>query len=348
MLDQLGLEHVRLTSGGTEANFSCFGSGHAHGDERPSAYMNVDTTAWWCFGCHMKGNAISFVAANKQISNSDAQRWLRDQYGIEFAEPRGGSMMAELDMILAPKKTEIERTRPSPSWLSIARVDWDHELRGREVSRWAAYIGGRGFDAATLEEWGAGYDYQSDRITFPVYDLDDELVGIKARAWRPDHQPKYWIIGDTDPNNLRLGFHPYEASEVVYGLHRQRDVRTVVLCEGEWNAWACAQAGIERPCALGMSYMSARHAQLLAREAEEVVLFGDPDESGDSMARGRVNAAGEREPGAIHLLEPYVSVRVIQGHDDDPAELLRRGRGSEIIELVRAARMSLEISTLFI
>jgi DNA primase len=346
MLARLDMKNTRLTSGGREACFSCPKPGHAHGDERPSAYMNVDTTLWWCFGCHSKGTAISFVAEVQQVSYADAQRWLRDTYGIEFVEPQGGSMVGEVEARLRPQPSAPTKTRPSRSWVLSMQVDWHVDMELFMDSA-MGYVLGRGFTPDTLTEWEAGYDYQTDRIAFPVYDVDGDLIGIKGRAWKPDHQPKYWVVGDVDIQRPRFGFHPYDASEVVYGLHRRRDVGTVVLGEGELNAWACSQVGVERPCALGMSYMSEAHAQLLAREADECVLFFDPDKSGRDGVDGRVSASGDKTKGALALLEPYMTVRVVQGHEDDPAELLKQGRGSEILELIERAPSSLAISTLF-
>jgi hypothetical protein len=226
------------------------------------------------------------------------------------------------------------------------KVDWHQDL-SLFMDSASGYPIKRGFTPGTLTEWEAGYDFQTDRITFPVYDVDGELIGIKGRAWKPDHQPKYWIVGDVDIQRPRFGFHPYDASEVVYGLHRRRDVRTIVLGEGELNAWACSQVGVERPCALGMSYMSETHARLLACEADECVLFFDPDKSGRDGVDGHVSSRGDKTKGALALLEPYMTVRVVQGHEDDPAELLKQGRGSEILELIERAPSSLAISTLF-
>jgi DNA primase len=347
LLDLLDMKNVRLTSGGREANFSCPFPGHTHGDERPSAYMNVDTTLWWCFGCHSKGNAISFVAQVQQVSQADAQRWLRDTYGIEFVEPQGGSMVGEVEARFRPQPSAPTKTRPSRSWVLSMKCDWWDDEPKFSDSDAKRYMFDRGFSRKTLEEWEAGYDFQTDRIAFPVYDADGGLIGIKGRAWKPDHQPKYWVVGDVDIQRPRFGFHPYDASEVVYGLHRRHDVRTVVLGEGELNAWACSQVGVERPCALGMSYMSEIHARLLSIYADECVLFFDPDKSGRNGVEGRVSSKGEKVRGALALLEPHMTVRVVQGHEDDAAELLKQGRGSEILELIERAPSSLAIATLF-
>jgi DNA primase len=343
LLDRLEMRNIHSASGGSEANFSCPFEGHSHGDEKPSAYMNVETTAWFCWGCKKRGNAISFVAEVQQINKSDAQRWLRDIYGIEFDEPRGGSMQAEISARFAPVPDLPIRSKPTPSWLSTLDVEWSDN--SRLVEPQYGYLFGRGFTAEILTDWEIGYDYLSDRLTIPVYDLEENLFGIKGRAWRNGHDPKYFILGDRE--TPRYGFSPYEATEVVFGLNRKPNVQTIVLCEGELNAVACAQVGIERPVAIGMSYLSDRHAKLLVREARECIVFWDPDKAGREGVSGHIGSDGKRLPGVIEMLEPYMTVRVVQDHDCDPAEYLRQGRSSEIIELVEQAKSSLELSTVF-
>lgn len=341
LLERADVKRARAASGGREANFSCPFSGHSHGDESPSAYMNVETTAWFCQGCKRRGNAVSFWAEVQNVSTPEAQRFLRETYGIEFSEPIGGSMQSEIDMRFAPVMDLAPVARPSRAFLSSLRYDWaaasDDEFR--------LYMLDRGFSPAVMADWDVGYDYLSNRITLPVFDVDEELFGVKGRAWNDWHQPKYLVLGDAS-SSLSYGFPPYEAAEVVFGLHRARGYKTAVLCEGELNAIACSQAGVIRPVATGMSYLSARHIQLVVREVDEVVLFYDPDQAGHDAAYGRVAADGGHLPGAVELLEPFLPVRVVVDHEYDPAEYLRLGRGSEIIELAEGARSTLEVEKL--
>lgn len=346
MLKRLGLQNVRLTSGGREANFSCPGAGHAHGDERPSASMNVETTLGWCFGCHTRWTAISFVAQVKEIPVVDAQRWLRDTYGIDFIEPQDGSMVGELERRLAPPLVLPSQTRPSKSWLSMLRLDWDGEAQPHQQ-----YMIGRGFARDTMTAFDIGYDYLCDRITIPIYGLDGELVGIKGRSW-DSRQPKYFVIGDRG-ESTKFGFHPYEASQVVFNLHCGRRRKRIVVFEGELNAIALQQildeheAGhLYRPTAIGMSYMSQRHVDLVVGEADEVILFGDPDKAGSGFIKGHESANGALSPGAVEMLELRTTVRVVTGHDRDAAKYLEDGDGSSVIELIENAQSSLAMRVL--
>lgn len=328
LLARLGLEG-RMTAGGQEVHFQCFGGEHSDGG---AAYINATTTAWMCQGCKRKGNAITLVMEVQGVARATAERTLREWFGIEFDEPMGGSMLAETEARFRQVDVEPDPPRPPASWLFGVQLHWSVV----SPEPFQGYMLDRGFDPHWLEVFDIGYDYFSDRLTIPVFNVDGELVGIKGRA-HMDHQvPKYLILGDRPGAPPRYGFAPYEAAAVVFGLHRRRDVRTVVLCEGELNAIALAQLGVPRSVATGMSHLSQRHAQLLAREADEVVIYYDV---GDAGRKGTWTAAA--------LLEPHVRVRIVDATPDDPADLVCQDRGDVALHLIHNAKSALTYSLAF-
>lgn len=344
LLERLDIENARLASGGDEINYSCPGAAHSHGDERPSAYINTGasephkTGYFLCQGCKMGGTAVHLVAEVKQISIPGAERWLRDTYGITLDGPKGGSMVAETEARFAEKPPKPEPVLAHSSWLNNLRIDWhsDDPLPGQQ------YMFSRGFSPDTMEEWDIGYDYVGDWMTIPVFLPDGTFVGAKGRDFTGRHPMKYFVIGDR--TTQRYGFEPYEASLVVPGLHRNRGCKTVVICEGELNAVALSQMGIDRPVAIGMSYFSQRHAELIIREAKEAILYFDHGDAGDGAVYGTVQSSGRRRPGALELLEQHMKVRIVTPGPEDPADLLKQGRSQEAIDLILGAPTSLALS----
>jgi DNA primase len=343
MLERLGIRNARPASGGAEMNFSCPQPGHAHGDEDPSAYMNTETTAFFCQGCKWRGNALSFVEFAAQVSRATAQRLLREWYGIDFDEPHGGSMVGEIEARFSVPEDRPPPLRPTEAWLRSMEFAWGSEPLGEPQK----YIIDRGLNLDTLEHWDVGYDYVSDRPTFPVRNVAGELVGIKGRAWRADQEPRYLILGDRPGRPPRYGFAPYDPSEVVFGLERERHETEVVLVEGELNAMALWQLGVSRPVATGMSYFTDHHARLLISEARQVIIFYDSDKAGQEGVWGRLGADGQRAPGIVSKLEPFMSVRVIQGHIGDPLDMVVEGREAEARDLLAHAQSTLALSTIF-
>lgn len=332
-LDKLGIENVHPASGGTEANYSCPFAGHAHGDERPSAYMNVETSAWFCWGCKERGrNAASFTAKVLGIDYTTASRFLREAYGVEFQEPEGGSMAGETEARFAPRPEVQLLRRPDPIWQ-------ENFVKAFPRSPACDYIIDRGLTRATCQEWGLGFDSHSMRLTIPVHDLSGELIGFKGRALEEARTPKYFILGDrTGSQNQHYGFDPYEASIVIFGLHRNRDIEEGIMSEGELNAIKLAQNGEPRPLATGMSYFSDRHALLAMRELARLIVFYDTDLAGGAGIWGHEKtASGERLPGMVERLQPHMPIELVPDHEGDPMSM----DDDEARELINRARSSL-------
>jgi hypothetical protein len=72
-LDCLDIENVTQATT-TELRFSCPFPAHALGDETPSAYMNVETTAFFCHACHAKGNSEFRRSKRSACSGSAIRR----------------------------------------------------------------------------------------------------------------------------------------------------------------------------------------------------------------------------------------------------------------------------------
>jgi len=64
--------------------------------------MNAQTTAWFCHGCHKKGNAVTFVSSLLEISPIKATMMLKERYQPGFINPEAVDIVEELQKILSP------------------------------------------------------------------------------------------------------------------------------------------------------------------------------------------------------------------------------------------------------
>ena len=199
----------------------------------------------------------------------------------------------------------------------------------------------RGFTPADLDDWGIGYDHDSQRVTIPVCDEKGNLVGFKGRAWRKDAHPKYLILGDKEGRRERYGFPTFDKSRVVFGLHRCADSVTqkLVLVEGEIDVMSMWAMGFAAVCCGGSS-MSAAQARLLREYCDEIVLFLDSDKAGNNAVYGVDKQDGEHKPGILEMLEPFIRVRVVGRHRFDANDYLVRGERDRVRRLVAGATAS--------
>ena len=357
-LERLDVSNVRMSER-DEWNFSCPFSGHSHGDETPSAYMNTGefekdkATRWHCHGCKRSGTAISFLAEHEGISRQQARDSLKETYAPGFIEPEGGKISVEFEKRLG-RLQQGEGDESEGSLITWEQyhdqfgVDWSDAYAAgveAELSDWSAYILDRGFTPADLEEWAIGYDPRSNRITIPVCDASGSIVGVKARyvgEKRRDKNgkkiAKYLVIGDRADRPPRYGFTRYEKSQYIFGLD---SVYTdwAVLCEGELDVMALRRAGYPS-VGTGSAALSATQAHLLRDHFDSLILFFDSDTAGENTIWGYWKSDGDGKQwreGIVEKLEPFMSLKVVGFHVSDPAKLLAAGRTRMLAHLLKHA-----------
>lgn len=302
VIDFLSALEIRNISGdekfSDEIQFSCPFPVHGYGDSTPSAYMNARTTAFYCHSCKAAGNAIHFLARLENIAPLLAARYIRERYGDGFVEP-GGGFVVELDELLQPPSVPPLVTNDKIHYQTL-------ELSGTPLE----YMRGRGFKDKILETWEIGYDPISDRIAIPVWDYNGTLIGFKGRAYKPDHKPKYLVLGDREGRSARYGFPTYNVSDIVFGLNYcdHLDGRLIIV-EGELNVIALSQHGISNGVAVGSNFGNRKRDLILA-SADSVCLFLDNDVAGLAATAKIADA-----------LAPYLPVFDVGLHEGDPATL---------------------------
>lgn len=307
-----------------EIQFSCPFPGHNFGDESPSAYMNVESTAFFCHGCKSKGNAIHFLAKLEGISPLLAARHIRERYGSEFLETDSFSYELENQLFDSNKLQDNSEHLTDESSCHL------EELLGVQFPEPCLdYLHKRGFCDGAIRAWQIGYDPISDRIAIPVRNENGVLIGFKGRSYRPEHKPKYLVLGDRPKRPKGYGFPTYDVSRVVFGLdkfipHAHEFNHKLIIVEGELNVIALWQYGIKNVVSLNGSHASSHLIDLVLSQANEVIIFFDSDNAG---RKGRDKAA--------LALSPYIPVKLVEDHDGDPASLTAE-QCSKLISKARA------------
>lgn len=283
-----------------EIRFSCPLQAHAAGDENPSAYMNLDTTAFFCHSCHAKGNAVTLAASILDVSPVVSTRMLRQRYLPGGIDPDSRNMEEEIRKVIAARRKPDPRRNKmlDESVLDQFSVWW----RGEESkgSEWAIYALDR-FSLGELIAWQFGYHRMKNRITLPIRDEDGHLVGIKARAPDDTTKPKYLNLRDLD-----LDIEPFLKSEIVFNLHCCKPGEPLIVVEGEYNSIRMSYQG--HNCAsLNGSYFGERQIQLIKQWTDHAILFFDSDQAGFDAT----NAVG-------NALRPFMRVDVCPDHPGDP------------------------------
>ena len=335
-------EHVSLKPKGRE--FACLCP--FHDDHNPSCYIVPHKQIFHCFVCGAGGNAIDFVMKYHQLGFREALELLANRAGVELTPrtPRPGRG----DVTTEPGVSKQEVADAGAFALDFFRTLLRHDSHGAEAratidrrglssdmvtafelgaapDRWDGLlqtVEKRGLNTAAFvaagllkrRETGGLYDAFRHRWMFPIRDQLGRVVAFGGRKLREEDEPKYLNSSETPI---------FDKSATCYGLpqatERLRETRRAVVVEGYTDVIACHQAGETNVVATLGTALTPKHARVLRRFCDEVVLVFDGDDAGQRAADRALE---------VFFSEPVdVRIAVLPG-GADPADLLAQPDGT--------------------
>ncbi len=107
-------KHTTLKPAGREFKGCC----PFHGEKTPSFYVNPQTNLYYCFGCGVKGNPITFLREFERMSFKEAVDYLSEQTGIEIPKDDAFAQKIRYPKIQVPPRQSDwsdTNTTPTPS-----------------------------------------------------------------------------------------------------------------------------------------------------------------------------------------------------------------------------------------
>jgi DNA primase len=318
-LEALEIDNVSEATA-DEFRFSCPFPNHDNGDANASAYMNRETTMWFCHGCKERGDAKNFTAQVLGISPLEAIRLLREKYQPGYADPTAVKMVEEVRKALNPEKKKIDDQPllPASALDRFNNIDWYAAHQAYEAGEGfdaTDYMFERGFSPKALEEWEFGYMEYQHRITFAIRDAVGNLIGFKARSTQ-GQEPKYLVVGDKEGRNTSYGWPCYYPSRVVYGADRIKPDTSIIICEGELNVVSIWDKLRLPAVAINGSNFTGFHAKVIRSIAKDVTLFLDDDNAGNSAVWGWYDKDKRYHPGILDALMPFLPIRIVTSKKD--------------------------------
>lgn len=325
-----------------------------HSEKTPSFSVDAAKNLYHCFGCSRGGNIYTFVQEIENLPFPEAVEWLARKTGfpLRYEESRPGEAQASgikarlLEANKAATAFFHERLMNAPE-AGPARDYLSGRGFGREVAeRWQlGYAPGRdaltrhllskGFAQKELEQAdlsrrserdGSLYDTFRQRITFPTWNLQGDVVAFGARALG-DQQPKYLNSSETPV---------FSKSRVMYGLNRAKSAiarGSAVVVEGYTDVIALHEAGVTEAVATNGVALGETHFELLKKFSSRAVLMFDADDAGKS--------ATERGFGIHHRIGLEVLVAPLPP-GRDPADVVRGDGADGIKKVIESAQPLLE------
>jgi DNA primase len=314
--------------------------------QEKSASFHVDDRKgfYYCFGCHAKGDAISFVRETENVSFMEAVEILAREAGMPVPkqDPRAQEKADARTQLVEVMEQAVQfyrlqlRTAAAQGardylarrglehdalerWEIGFAVDawqglWDH-LKGKGVAD--ELILGAGL-AKPSNKGGKPYDTFRGRIMYPIRDAQGRAIAFGGRAMDPDDKAKYLNSPETALFDKGRSLYNFRDARTAAGQGK-----TLIVAEGYMDVIALVQAGFGAAVAPLGTAITENQLQLLWRIAPEPVITLDGDAAGQRAAMRLIDLA-------LPLLEAGQSLRfAMMPEGQDPDDLLRaQGAGA--------------------
>ncbi|MFM8635170.1 MAG: DNA primase, partial [Planctomycetia bacterium] len=277
-----------------------------HDDSKPSLQVNPERQTFRCWVCNLGGDVYSFIMKMEKLEFREALEQLADRAGIQMPKGRRdgpGDQKADLHRTLAwaaDRFRDCLRAAPEAAaardylrgrglsdetigrfGLGFAPASWDWLIRqASSAGSGTSLLAATGM-AVERQDRSGHYDRFRDRVMFPIRDPLGRCVAFGGRVL-PGAPPDSANYINSPETSL------FSKSSMLYGLDTAREAmgrsRRAVVVEGYTDCLAARQAGIDDVVAVLGTALGERHAKLLRRYADRIVLVLDGDDAGRRRA----------------------------------------------------------------
>ena len=314
-----------------------------HQEKSPSFHVDDRKGFYYCFGCHAKGDALSFVKETENLSFIEA---------VELLAREAGMVMPERD----PQAAQRADTRSHLVDVMEAAVNWFRlQLKTSAAADARAYLAKRGLSPEAQDRWQIGfapdqrqglltaltqkgiaadlivdaglcispdadaahtntapYDRFRGRIIFPIRDARGRAISLGGRAMDPNQKAKYLNGPETAL---------FDKGRTLYNLAPAREAagkgQPLIVAEGYMDVIALSEAGFKAAVAPLGTAITEDQLRLMWRVSDEPLIALDGDSAGIRAALRLVDLA-------LPLLEAGKGLRfVLLPGGQDPDDLIK-------------------------
>ena len=321
-----------------------FGICPFHDDHNPSMSVSPEKGVYKCFVCGNAGNVFNFVMEYEKVSFYESVKIVADKIGVS------------IDISTSKK----ENTKKSPLYdiYNIAYKFYQNNLNtvyGKDAKK---YLLNRKIDEDVIKNFNIGlslsdselcnalkakgfkdddivssgvavqngnniYDIYKNRIMFPLYDLEGNVVGFSGRIYNQKSESKYINTKETEI---------FKKGELLYNYHiakkEARKEKNIIVVEGFMDVIRLSTIGIVNVVATMGTAVTKYQLNLIQKLAPNITLMFDGDKAGEKATNAFIELANGNDS----------NIKVVRLEDNlDPDEyILTKGKDKMIYNLSHA------------
>lgn len=311
-----------------------------HQEKTASFHVDDRKGFYYCFGCHAKGDAISFVKDTENVSFIEAVEILAGEAGMTMpardpqAREKADRRSALSDVMeqavryyrmtlntaaAAPARNYLEGRGLSPA--AQERFDLGFALDDRSALIRHLTDSGVAIEkivetglAIKPDDGGAPYDRFRGRIMFPIRDMRGRCIAFGGRAMDPAARAKYLNSPETTLFDKGRSLYNQAAARSALGKDSP-----LVVAEGYMDVIALVEAGFGASVAPLGTAITEDQLNLMWRMHSEPIIALDGDTAGLRAAYRLIDLA-------LPMMETGRALRfALMPQGQDPDDVIRQG-----------------------
>jgi len=263
-------------------------------ENTPSFSVNKDKQRFYDFSSGKSGNVLDFIRFYNNCEFHKGLKILKDYAKVDDKEGVDG--VKRLLSTSIAKKYVTKKKAQKESKSSILPHDYmdRYELNEEKMSVWED----EGITMDSMKKYGVRYDKFSDRIVYPIKNMNGDIINVSGRTLDKDYKAK----------KLRkyTYFHSLGILDTIYGLSDNMESvlkkKELILFEGAKSVMMANGWEIENTGAILTSHLNPYQMKIIIKLGVTVVFALDSD----------VDIT--KDPNIMKLL-PYVNVFWVKNRD---------------------------------
>lgn len=296
-------DYVTLKRSGTNFQALC----PFHAEKTPSFSVSPQHQIYKCFGCGKAGNVFKFVMEITGFSFPQAVTHLAEKYGIPIRTTGGdwGTERKQHDFLnlmkwgvqFFQKELADGQGREARRYLEERKISPEiiekFQLGFAPPGNSCLFTAARreGFEQSLLEQSGlirkshreqnGYYDLFRNRVIFPIWNVEGDVIAFGGRVLSPAVQPKYLNSPETPV---------FAKRKTLYAINHARNhikgSGSLIVMEGYTDVLMAHQHDFPQAVATLGTSLTQEHTRIIQRYTDSVKLVFDGDAAGqNAMSR---------------------------------------------------------------
>ena len=300
----------------TQRGKNYFGVCPFHDDHSPSMSVSKEKQIYTCFSCGATGNVFTFISEHEHISFIEAVKLLGNKLGYNLGTATKSSNKEDASIEIYDLACKFYQNnlntalgKNANEYLNERKIDKETIKKfkiGLSISKTSLtdYLLNKKIALKDLVSLGIsnenGTDIFVNRIMFPLYDLQGNVVAFSGRIYNIKDPSKYVNTKETKI---------FKKGNLLYNYHQAKDVlkksESIIVMEGFMDVIRASTIGINNCVATMGTAFTKQHAILLRKMTDNIILCFDGDSAGEDATTSAIEVLKEIDitPKVIRLEE---------------------------------------------